>query len=456
MTLDPLVLARIQFACNITFHILFPVINIAMAWVLLFFKARYNATKQQYWMDAYLFWTKIFALGFAIGIVTGVVMSFQFGANWPGFMGTVGDVAGPLLAYEILTAFFLEATFLGIMLFGFSRVSNKVHTVSTIVVALGTTFSAFWILALNSWMQTPAGYSMVNGRAHVDSWFAVIFNPSFPYRISHMLLASGLTAAFLLAGISAYRWLRDDRKPDVFASMKTGVYLAALLIPIQIFVGDLHGLNTLEYQPQKIAAMEGLWHTEKGAPLVLFAVPNKRTQTNDYSIEIPKFASLLLTHKLDGEVKGIDSFGENHPPVSKVFWSFRVMIGMGVLMLLVSWLGVILLRPNKRSIPTFYIRVLLGMTFSGWVATIAGWYVTEIGRQPWMVQGLLTVEEASAPVARDLLITSLSMYLFIYTFLLIAFVSTIFYMAKKQKISNNTPPCPSSGEAIVDIISTNE
>src|SRR3990167_11136339 len=324
MTLDPLVLARIQFACNITFHILFPVINIAMAWILLFFKTKYNLTKQQFWMDAYLFWTKIFALGFAIGIVTGVVMSFQFGANWPGFMGTVGDVAGPLLAYEVLTAFFLEATFLGVMLFGFSRVSNKVHTIATIAVAIGTTLSAFWILVLNSWMQTPAGYSMINGRAHVDDWFAVIFNPSFPYRFSHMLLASWVTAAFLLAGVSAYRWLRNDRKQDVFASLKVGVYLAAILVPLQIVVGDSHGLNTLKYQPQKIAAIEALWNTEKGASLVIFAIPNEKTKKNDYAIEVPKIASLLLTHKLNGEVKGITDFGDNHPPVAAVFWSFRI------------------------------------------------------------------------------------------------------------------------------------
>lgn len=453
MNLDPTVLARIQFACNVTFHILFPVINIAMAWILLFFKLKFNATKQQCWMDAYLFWTKIFALGFAIGIVTGVVMSFQFGANWPGFMGVVGDVAGPLLAYEVLTAFFLEATFLGIMLFGYSRVSNGVHTFATITVAVGTTLSAFWILALNSWMQTPAGYSIVDGRAHVDSWAAVIFNPSFPYRFTHMLLASGITAAFLLAGLSAYRWLRRDRNMDVFVSMKFGVYLAAILIPIQIFVGDLHGLNTLKYQPQKIAAIEALWHTEKGAPVVLFAIPNEKTKKNDYAIEVPKLASILLTHKVDGEVVGLTDFGKNYPPVGKVFWSFRVMVGVGILMLFISWLGVWLFRKGSEEIPKLYLKSLLVMTFSGWVATVAGWYVTEIGRQPWLVQGLLTTEDAAIPVARELLISSLSMYLIIYSFLVIAFVTTLFYMARKQKGSDNKLDYASSGEAIVNLIS---
>jgi cytochrome d ubiquinol oxidase subunit I len=243
--LDPLVLARLQFAANITFHILFPTISIAMGWFLLFFKTRFVATGEQHWMDAYQFWIKIFALTFALGVVSGITMSFQFGTNWPGFMNAVGNVAGPLLAYEVLTAFFLEATFLGIMLFGRGRVSEWVHTLATWLVALGTTASAFWILALNSWMHTPAGFEMINGQAHVTSWFEVIFNPSFPYRMTHMLLASGLTASFLLAGISAYRWLKKDRVKDVMAVLRTGVVVAAVLIPVQILVGDMHGLNTL-------------------------------------------------------------------------------------------------------------------------------------------------------------------------------------------------------------------
>lgn len=453
MTFDPLVLARVQFACNITFHILFPVINIALAWILLFFKLRFNKTGEQYWMDAYQFWTKIFALGFAIGIVTGVVMSFQFGANWPGFMGTFGDVAGPLLAYEVLTAFFLEATFLGIMLFGYSRVSNRVHTIATITVGVGTSLSAFWILALNSWMQTPQGHTMVNGRAHVEDWIAIIFNPSFPYRFTHMLLASGITAAFLIAGISAYRWLKQDRREDVVASMRVGVFLAAILVPIQIFVGDLHGLNTLKYQPEKVAAIEGLWKTTKGAPLVLFAIPNSETKTNDFAIEIPNGASLLLKHELDGEIQGINAFGDKHPPVAKVFWSFRIMVGVGVLMLFTAWAGVYLFRKKTNYIPDAYAKVLYFMTFSGWFATVAGWYVTEIGRQPWLVQGILTTADAANPVSEKLLVTSLTMYFGMYTFLLVAFVGTVFYMARKQKNNDNDIPLPSSGEAVVDVVS---
>ena len=289
--LDPLLLARLQFAANITFHILFPTISIAMGWFLLFFKTRFVATGEQHWMDAYQFWVKIFALTFALGVVSGITMSFQFGTNWPGFMNTVGNVAGPLLAYEVLTAFFLEATFLGIMLFGRGRVSEGVHTLATWLVALGTTASAFWILALNSWMHTPAGFEMINGQAHVTSWFEVIFNPSFPYRMTHMLLASGLTGSFLLAGISAYRWLKNDRALDVMASLRTGVMVAAVLIPVQIFVGDLHGLNTLKYQPAKLAAMEGIWETQQGVPAVLFAIPDQATQSNLYEIAIPKLAS---------------------------------------------------------------------------------------------------------------------------------------------------------------------
>ncbi len=449
-SLSPLDLARIQFACNITFHILFPAISIGMAWLLLFFKIRFNQTQKTYWMDAYFFWTKIFALGFALGIVSGVTMSFQFGANWPGFMATVGNVAGPLLAYEVLTAFFLEATFLGVMLFGFKHVSNRVHTFSTVMVALGTSASAFWILVLNSWMQTPTGYSMRHGQAHVDSWLAIIFNPSFPYRFVHMLLASGLTVAFLVAGIAAYRWLRHDRKPDVLASMKVGVYLAALLIPLQIIVGDQHGLNTLAYQPAKIAAVEGLWHTERGAPLVLFGLPNAKEQRNDYAISIPHVASLILTHSLEGEIKGLDAFAK-HPPVAQVFWGFRIMVGVGLLMLCTSWLGVFLLR-KKADIQSWYLYLLVGMTFTGWFATVAGWYVTEIGRQPWLVYGLLTVADAANPMAKPLITTSLALYFAIYVVLLGAFITTLFYMTRRAAQTKENQLPQASSEAMVEIL----
>ena len=436
-TLDPVVLARVQFAANITFHILFPTISIAMGWFLLFFKTRFVATGEQHWMDAYQFWIKIFALTFALGVVSGITMSFQFGTNWPGFMNTVGNVAGPVLAYEVLTAFFLEATFLGIMLFGRGRVSEGVHTLATWLVALGTTASAFWILALNSWMHTPAGFEMINGQAHVTSWFEVIFNPSFPYRMTHMLLASGLTASFLLAGISAYRWLKNDRAKDVMAALRTGVTVAAFLIPVQIFVGDLHGLNTLKHQPAKLAAMEGIWETQAGVPAVLFAIPDQATQSNKYEIAIPKLASFYLTHDWNGEVKGIKDFAE-HPPVGPVFWAFRIMVGVGLLMLAVSWFASYELK-FKNSLSKRTAMVLVAMTFAGWVALVSGWYVTEIGRQPWLVYGVLTTAQAASQVPAGNIALSLALYLTLYAALLSAYVSVVFYLAKKAVNGGEEP-----------------
>ena len=429
-SLDPLLLARLQFAANISFHILFPSISIALGWVLLYFKTRYVATRQAHWMDAYQFWVKVFALTFALGVVSGVTMSFQFGTNWPGFMNTVGNVAGPLLAYEVLTAFFLEATMLGIMLFGRERVSERVHTIATFLVAAGTTASAFWILALNSWMHTPAGFEMVDGQAHVTSWWEVIFNPSFPYRLTHMLIASGLTVAFLLAGISAYRWLRQDRDADVRAALRTGVLAAAVLIPVQILVGDLHGLNTLQHQPAKIAAMEGIWETQRGAPAILFALPDAATQTNRFEIAIPGLASFYLTHDWDGEIRGITSFGDQHPPVAPVFWAFRVMVGVGLLMLAVSWLATWQMR-RQQELPVWMARMLVAMTFSGWVALLAGWYTTEVGRQPWLVQGVLTTAQAASTVPAGSIALTLTAYVSLYALLLLAYVSVLFHLAGK-------------------------
>lgn len=434
MDLDPALLARAQFGANITFHILFPTITIALAWMLLFFKVRHNATGEAHWMEAYAFWVKVFALTFALGVVSGVTMSFQFGTNWPGFMQTVGNVAGPLLAYEVLTAFFLEATFLAVMLFGTNRVSPRMHTMATFLVAAGTTASAFWILALNSWMQTPAGFEMIDGKAVVTSWFEVIFNPSFPYRLAHMLLACGLTGAFLMAGLSAWQWHKGMRTKAVNAALRTGVTVAAILIPVQIFMGDMHGLNTLEHQPQKVAAMEGVWETEKGAPLLLFAIPDNKARTNHFEVAIPNLASLILTHKADGEIKGLNEFVGAHPPVFQVFWAFRVMVGVGVLMLLVSWYGVWRIYRNRTSgqainKPVMYS--LIAMTFSGWVATVAGWYVTEIGRQPFLVQGILRTEDAISAVPPSMIASTFIGYLVLYVVLLAAYVSTLFYLAKK-------------------------
>lgn len=425
--MDPILLARMQFAANISFHILFPTITIALGWVLLFLKLRFDRTGDAAWMDAYKFWVKVFALSFALGVVSGVTMSFQFGTNWPGFMERVGNIAGPLLAYEVLTAFFLEASFLAVMLFGYGRVPNRIHTLATLLVAGGTSASAFWIIVLNSWMHTPAGFEMRDGVAHATDWMAIIFNPSMPYRLVHMMLASGLTVAFLMAGLSAWRWLRGDHSAGVVRALKTGVVLGAILIPVQIFAGDMHGLNTLKHQPQKVAAMEGVWETERGAGLRLFAIPDAETRSNRYEIEIPYLASLILTHKLDGEIRGLNEFIGEHPPVAPVFFAFRIMVGVGVLMLLISWWGVWVIR--KRGITPWLARVLVGMTFSGWVATLAGWYVTEIGRQPWLVTGILRTGEAAGPVAATTILASFIMYLALYAALLLAYILTLMHLA---------------------------
>ena len=430
--MDAIVLARTQFAANMTFHILFPTISIALAWVLLFFKLRFNATHDLKWRNAYQFWVKIFALTFALGVVSGITMSFQFGTNWPGFMEKVGNIAGPLLAYEVLTAFFMEATFLGIMLFGSQRVSNRVHTIATVLVAVGTSLSAFWILALNSWMQTPVGFEMIDGKAHATNWLAIIFNPSFPYRFTHVMIASGLTVAFFIAGLSAYRWLRGDRGDDVMIALKTGTYLAAILIPVQIFVGDMHGLNTLEHQPAKIAAMEGIWETERGAPLLLFAIPDEQQRTNRFAIGLPKGASLILTHEANGEIKGLNEFAGKHPKVTPLFWGFRIMVGVGMLMLLVSWSSAWQLLKRKQLSP-WLARTLVAMMFSGWIATVAGWYVTEIGRQPYLVYGVLTTADAASNVPSAMIASTLAIYLVLYLILIAAYISVVLYLARKAK-----------------------
>lgn len=425
---DPLILSRIQFAANITFHILFPTITIGLAWVLLFFKLRFNRTGDAKWQGCYRFWVKIFALSFAMGVVSGITMSFQFGTNWPGYMNTVGNIAGPLLAYEVLTAFFLEASFLGIMLFGQQRVSNRVHTIATFLVAFGTSMSAFWIIALNSWMHTPTGFEMVNGHAQVTSWLAVVFNPSMPYRLVHMLLASGLTVAFLLAGISAYRLRRENDVAEVRAALKTGIILAAVLIPLQIIAGDAHGLNTLKHQPAKIAAMEGHWETSDHVPLVLFGLPNAALKENRWAIELPGLASFILTHDWKGKIQGIDAFAE-HPPVAPIFIAFRIMVGVGVLMLAVSWCAAWQLRRGR--IAPWLQRVLIGMSFSGWVAVVAGWYVTEIGRQPYLVTGVLRTRDAVTTVAPEMVGLTLIGYLVLYAVLITAYIKVVFYLARR-------------------------
>ncbi len=431
MFADPLLLARAQFGLNIGFHILFPSITIALAWILVYLRVRIEFAGDAWCKPAYRLWVKVFAMSFALGVVSGITMSFQFGTNWPGFMSKAGNIAGPLLGYEVLTAFFLEATFLGVMLFGRDRVPAWMQTLSAFLVAIGTSASAFWILALNSWMQTPQGFEVIDGQLHATSWMAVIFNPSFPYRFAHMMIASGLTAAFLVAGISAFQLLRDRKFEPAKRMLRLGVVVAAVLTPLQIMVGDLHGLNTLEHQPAKIAAIEAIWETERGAPLLLFAMPNKETRSNDYAISLPQGASLILTHKLDGELKGLSEFGDKHPPVAQVFWTFRVMVGVGLLMLAASWLGALLLM-RRREFPRWLLWVYSGMTFSGWIAVLAGWLTTEIGRQPYIVYGVIMTADTASTVPARYIATTFIGYALIYTLLLISYMVVLTQLARKE------------------------
>lgn len=451
--MDTFMLSRIQFAANISFHILFPTITIALCWFLVFFRLRYTATRgtpaAKGWEQAYYLWTKVFALTFALGVVSGITMSFQFGTNWPGFMEHVGNIAGPLLGYEVLTAFFLEATFLGIMLFGRGRVSERVHLVATLMVAFGTTLSAFWILSLNSWMQTPQGYEIIDGKFHAVDWLAIVFNPSFPYRLGHKLLASALTAGFLIAGVSAWQLIKGAANEGTRKALRTAVTAVAIAIPLQILMGDMHGLNTLQHQPAKIAAIEGIWHTEKGAPLTLFGLPNEKERRTDYALQIPKAASLILAHDIDAELKGLNEFPGAHPPVAPVFWAFRVMVGMGMLMLAVAWASAwVLYRRRKQAtaaLPRVLLFTLVGMTFSGWVATLAGWYVTEIGRQPYLVYGLFKTADAVATHPPGMVATTLAAYLTVYVLLLVAYIGVIKYMSEHPAMP--VPAVPPPGQS---------
>jgi cytochrome d ubiquinol oxidase subunit I len=432
--LDATELARIQFALNISFHILFPAITIGLAWVLLFFRVRFTQTRDEAWEYAYYFWVKIFALTFALGVVSGVTMSFQFGTNWPGFIERAGNISGPLLGYEVLTAFFIEATFLAIMLFGKDRVSNGTHLTAAALVAVGTTLSAFWILSLNSWMQTPQGHEIVDGQFYAVDWLAIIFNPSFPYRFTHMTIASLLTSAFLIAGVSANRMIRKVDGPATARVLKTGVVLAAVLAPLQVLVGDLHGLNTLEHQPAKIAAIEGIWRTGSSVPFTVIGWPDEERRETLLALEIPQAGSLILTHELDGTLRGLDEFEGRHPPVAIVFLAFRIMVGTGLLMIAVAWIAAWQLRRGRPPGPKT-MRALSLMTFAGWVATLAGWYVTEVGRQPWIVYETLAVADVVAPHPANKVGGTLLAYAVLYAFLLTSYVMTLRHLGKKPAAS---------------------
>ncbi len=441
MDLDPVILSRLQFAFTIGFHILFPSLTIGLAVFLTYVEARWLATGDTVWRDLYRFWVKIFALAFGMGVVTGIPMSFQFGTNWSEFSLNAGNVIGPLLGYEVLTAFFLEASFLGIMLFGWNRVGPRLHFVATLAVAVGTTLSAFWILSANSWMQTPQGY-LINsdGVLEVESWWAVIFNPSFPYRLAHMLTATWLTTSFVIIAVSAWQVLKGRYRETALRALRTGVAAAAILAPLQAFIGDQHGLNTLKHQPIKVAAMEGNWEAGPSKPLLLFAWPDEAAEENHFEIGIPHGASLILTHSFDGEIPGLKDVGpEDRPPVALVFFSFRVMVGLGLLMIAAAWIA-FAYRKSLASRPT----LLRGLTFmgpAGFIATIAGWTVTEVGRQPWIVHGLLRVDESISPgVASESVMMSLMLFAIVYSLIFAAFLYFVARLVNAGPEPDADPP----------------
>ena len=427
--LDPVLLARIQFAFTVSFHIVFPAFTIGLASWLAVVEGLWLKTGNDTYKQVYKFWVKIFAVCFGMGVVSGVVLSYQFGTNWSVFSDKVGPVIGPLLGYEVLTAFFLEASFLGVMLFGWSRVSNKMHFISTLMVAIGTLFSAFWILAANSWMQTPQGFEInADGIFHPTSWMEVIFTPSFPYRFVHMVLAAYLTTAFTVGGVGAWYLLKKRHIPHARIMLGMAMIMAVFVAPTQLFVGDLHGLNTLEHQPAKVAAMEGIWETERGADLRLFAIPDEDAEMNHYEVVIPNAASLILTHHADGEIKGLKEWAkEDRPPVAIVFWSFRIMVGLGMAMILTGILAVILHLRKKLFDSRLFHMWCAALTPAGFIALLAGWFVTEVGRQPYTAYGVLRTSESVSPVLGEHVALSLLAFIVVYTVL---FGAATYYILK--------------------------
>jgi cytochrome d ubiquinol oxidase subunit I len=426
---DPVLLARIQFAFVVSFHILFPSFTIGLAAYIAVLEGLFLKTGREVYQRLSKFWIKIFAVSFGMGVVSGIVMSYQFGTNWSQFSDVAGNVIGPLMGYEVVTAFFMEATFLGILLFGRNRVPQWLHFTSAVVVAIGTLFSAFWILSANSWMHTPTGAELRDGRFFVTDWMAVIFNPSFPYRLMHMVTAAFLTTALVVGGVSAW-YLRRERFPLV---ARTGLSMAlgliSLLAPVQIFLGDLHGLNTLEHQPVKVAAMEGHWERQRGAPSILFAIPDEEAETNHFELGIPKLGSLILTHELDGEVPGLkDVPREERPPVTPVFWSFRIMIFCGLAMFALGLTSLWLRFRGRLYDSPWFLKACQYAMPLGFIAILAGWFTTEIGRQPWVVYGLLHRADAASPaIGAGSVAISLAAFVIAYTFI---FGFGIYYLVK--------------------------
>ena len=429
LTIDAEMMARLQFAFTVSFHILFPTLTIGLSGFLMLLEALWLKRGNEVHLRLYKFWVRIFALTFGMGVVSGLVLSYQFGTNWAEFSRISGPVLGPLIGFEVLTAFFMEAGFLGVMLFGWDKVGPRLHFLATCLVAAGTALSAFWILSANSWMQTPAGAHMEDGHFVADNWLAIIFNPSFPYRLAHMVTAAYLTSALFIAGISAFYLLRKQHRALSEASLSIALWGILVLAPLQIFLGDQHGLNSFAHQPLKVAAMEGNWERQAGAPLLLFAIPDAAQETNHLEIAIPKGASLILTHDWNGVVPGLkDVPREDRPPVGLVFWSFRIMVGLGFLFLgIAAWGAWARWRGRLASSP-WLGRLLVLCTPAGFLATLAGWYVTEIGRQPYTIYGVLRTADSLSPVVSgEAIASTLTVFLIVYGGL---FGAYLYYLSK--------------------------
>ena len=417
---DALLLARIQFGFTISFHIVFPALTIGLASYLVVLEGTWLYTKNRVYLDLYHFWSKVFAVAFGMGVVSGIVMAYQFGTNWSEYSRFAGSVTGPLLAYEVLTAFFLEAGFLGVMLFGLNRVGPGLHFVSTIAVALGTLISATWILASNSWMQTPQGYEIIDGRIVPVDWLMVIFNPSFPYRLSHMVAAAFLATALVVGAGGAWHLLRGRTDPAIRTMFAMAMLMVLVTAPLQLLLGDLHGLNTLKYQPAKIAAIEGHWENRPGesVPLILFGIPDMDEERTKFAVAIPDLGSLILTHSLDGQFPGLKDFApEDRPNSTIVFWTFRVMVGLGLLMIVLGLCAAWATMRKRLFTARFLLRFALLMGPTGLIAMLAGWYTTEIGRQPWVVYGLMRTEDAVSAHSASQVGLTLAIFVVVYLML---------------------------------------
>jgi cytochrome d ubiquinol oxidase subunit I len=399
----------------VALHIVFPSLTIGLASYLAVLEGLWLLRGREVYMAAYRYWLKIFALSFGMGVVSGIVMSYQFGTNWGPFADKTGPVLGPLIGYEVLTAFFLEAGFLGVMLFGMNRVGKKLHFLATLLVAVGTLISTFWILSANSWMQTPQGFAIENGQFVPADWLEIIFNPSFPYRLVHMVLAAYLTTAFVVGAVGAYHLLRDSNNQPAALMFSMAMWMATLVAPLQILAGDFHGLNTLEHQPAKVAALEGHWETRRGAPLILFGMPDQEEERTKYEIAIPKLGSLILTHDVDGEIRGLKSWPEDErPPSVIVFWSFRIMVGIGFAMALTGLLSLYLRFRGRLTTTPWLLRLAVLMGPTGFIAVIAGWVTTEVGRQPYLVYGLMRLSEGRSPIDAPAVAGSLLSFVVVY------------------------------------------